>query len=43
MADKSMDTTQHEQTYEKVFITGMVKWGTPLFMLMMAMVVYFTT
>lgn len=43
MANDNMDYQQHNSTYDKVFITGMIKWGTPLFMGMMAMVIFFTT
>ncbi len=40
MADH--DTKQNFATYNKVFV-NLVKWGTPIFALLMLAVVFFTT
>ncbi len=41
MADNH-DTKQNFATYNKVFV-GLIKWGTPLFAILMLGVVFFTT
>jgi hypothetical protein len=42
MANQNMDYKAHNGTYDKVFITGLVKYGTIGFVLMMGVVLYFT-
>jgi Bacterial aa3 type cytochrome c oxidase subunit IV len=42
MANDNMDYKEHNKTYDKVFITGLMKVGTIVFIALMAMVVYFT-
>jgi hypothetical protein len=42
MANPNMDYKAHNSTYDKVFISGLVKAGTIGFVLMMGVVLFFT-